>query len=151
MPNKSLILRFPTEEQVPLEFLPSFLLGYMEGDGSIYEQKTRQAYTNTTVSMIGTLDFVSKFKSYIESIGISSSSISPHKSIFRTIIHGPHNSVRFLDHIYANAAFVMKRKYDRYMVGKNKPPRLGNIKGCHKPKWTEERRNRQLGIPTLSV
>ena len=33
--NKSLILQFPTQIQVPEEFMSSFILGYFDGDGCI--------------------------------------------------------------------------------------------------------------------
>lgn len=35
-PRKSLTLQFPTEEQVPVQYRSSFILGYFDGDGSIY-------------------------------------------------------------------------------------------------------------------
>lgn len=39
--NKSLILTFPTEEQVPQKFLRHFLRGYVDGDGCLcYTAKT---------------------------------------------------------------------------------------------------------------
>ena len=43
VPNKSLTVKFPTEEQVPKEFLSSFILGLIDGDGSIgiYKRKVK--------------------------------------------------------------------------------------------------------------
>lgn len=34
--RKSLILKFPTEEQVPFDLLHHFIRGYFDGDGSIF-------------------------------------------------------------------------------------------------------------------
>lgn len=33
--HKTFLIKFPTIEQVPFEFLNSFILGYQDGDGSI--------------------------------------------------------------------------------------------------------------------
>lgn len=56
--HKSKCLLFPTEGQVPREFMSSYLLGYFDGDGSIYSQKikgvTPRAYS---VSITGTEEF----------------------------------------------------------------------------------------------
>lgn len=41
MPAKSLILEFPTVEQVPVELLSHFIRGYFDGDGSLYKCKDR--------------------------------------------------------------------------------------------------------------
>lgn len=38
--NKSLILTFPTEEQVPKKYLHHFIRGYFDGDGSISSYKS---------------------------------------------------------------------------------------------------------------
>ncbi len=41
-PRKSLTLKFPTSEQVPTEFINSFILGVFDGDGSISVNKLLQ-------------------------------------------------------------------------------------------------------------
>lgn len=40
--NKSLILQFPTQAQVPEEFMSSFILGYFDGDGCIWNGKKKE-------------------------------------------------------------------------------------------------------------
>ena len=48
--RKSLILTFPTEQQVPKHLMPHFIRGYFDGDGSVYKQKQG----NTKIEIGGT-------------------------------------------------------------------------------------------------
>lgn len=45
VPKKSLTLTFPTEQQVPKQYRPSFVLGYADGDGCITGSGTRWHWT----------------------------------------------------------------------------------------------------------
>jgi hypothetical protein len=47
IPNKSLILQFPTT--VPLELIRHFLRGYSDGDGTIYQNKFKNKKTINTI------------------------------------------------------------------------------------------------------
>jgi len=44
VPKKSLILTFPTEEQVPQEFIYDFIRGYIDGDGYIQYDYIKHRY-----------------------------------------------------------------------------------------------------------
>lgn len=44
VPNKSLILEFPTEKQVPKEYLSSFVLGCFDGDGCVWNGKRKKMW-----------------------------------------------------------------------------------------------------------
>ena len=48
LPNKSLVLRFPSEKQVPKELIRHFIRGYFDGDGSISISKGKYKYVNFT-------------------------------------------------------------------------------------------------------
>lgn len=67
MPKKSLILKFPTEEQVPSFLIYHFLRGYFDGDGSIgftiVHPETGTKYFHC--SLLGTFDFLSKTKKFL--------------------------------------------------------------------------------------
>lgn len=56
--NKSLILTFPNEQQVPQQLLRHFLRGYVDGDGCLcYTEKTREfSITSTKEFFIGMLE-----------------------------------------------------------------------------------------------
>lgn len=40
--NKSLVLQFPTTDIIPLEYMPSFILGYFDGDGCVWNGKRKK-------------------------------------------------------------------------------------------------------------
>jgi LAGLIDADG-like domain len=61
-PNKSLICKFPTEQQLPIEFVNSFILGYFDGDGSISRNPRNKGWK---ICFTGTLDFVEKIREYL--------------------------------------------------------------------------------------
>ena len=68
VPKKSLILQFPSEEQVPSFLISHFLRGYFDGDGSIWyrivHSETGTKYFH--FSLLGTLDFLSKVQEILQ-------------------------------------------------------------------------------------
>ena len=59
--NKSLILTFPTEQQVPKEFVYDFIRGYFDGDGSI-----TNCNGNYNLNFVGTKSFITTLSQYFE-------------------------------------------------------------------------------------
>lgn len=59
--NKTLILEFPTEEQVPANLIRHFIRGYFDGDGAISYYERKKVYTigftGTESMMIGIRNF----------------------------------------------------------------------------------------------
>lgn len=73
VPNKSLILKFPSN--VPENLNNHFIRGYFDGDGSIFIRKMKKVYKNHiaiyqngVVSFIGTFEFLSKIKEILNFI-----------------------------------------------------------------------------------
>lgn len=62
--SKSLILDFPTNEQVPSDFIYHFIRGYFDGDGSITYNK--QSEKNFSICFTGTEKFIKKLASYFD-------------------------------------------------------------------------------------
>lgn len=57
--NKSLILTFPSEDQVPARYLSHFIRGYFDGDGSLHFTQSGKAKTpNYRINFLGTEDFL---------------------------------------------------------------------------------------------
>lgn len=63
VPKKSLILTFPSEEQIPKKLIKHFIRGYFDGDGW---------FTNTEkcfqVGIIGTENFISGFLKQVKDL-----------------------------------------------------------------------------------
>lgn len=122
IPNKSLILKFPTLEQVPEEFLSSFLLGYFEGDGcvNIYHNKKYPTYPSGTIHIVGTLEFCHEYAKLLkEKLGVHST-IYQQKGITTNNHHlsisGNNQVIKVFDFLYQHSTFCMKRKRDKYLL-----------------------------------
>ena len=111
--QKSLILKFPTEGQVPHNLMPNFLRGMLEGDGSIVIRKTH--YWTCITS---TEDFCESLRQYILPFGITPSNFTrrfPDKPSGSLYFGKKVEAKAFLDHIYAGAELKLNRKYEKYL------------------------------------
>lgn len=112
VPNKSLVLHFPT--CVPECLMSHFMRGYMDGDGHIGHTDK-----DSSVSFVSTWDFCNTSNCVVErQLGIS----------FRICEAGNHNGITtqcyvrnkndkkiFLDWIYKDADLKLERKYQTYL------------------------------------
>ena len=118
IPNKSLILEFPTT--VPNELIKHFLRGYSDGDGTIYKNKFKNKKNiNTIWKIISTNNFCQQTAKIIkEQLNVNCSlSLSSPKSnkITTTLSVGGNLQVRkVLDWLYQDATIYLPRKYDKY-------------------------------------
>lgn len=112
-PKKSLILKFPTEEQVPKKLIRHFLRGYFDGDGH---------FTNTEkcfeAGYIGTLDFITKS---LEVLPKDLNKNSKIKDVHRAdgaktySFYSYKDVKKFLDFLYQDATIYLDRKYNHYL------------------------------------
>lgn len=112
-PRKSGVLLFPTNKQVPDEFIGSYILGYMEGNGSIF--KKGNCYFT---SLMGPNKFTETLSNLIrKKLGVIGILEDNRKSplVRQMRIEAREHAFAFLKFIYKNAAFTMKRKYDRFL------------------------------------
>lgn len=80
MPNKAKLLKYPTEEQVPDEFMVDFIRGYFDGDGCVWEgkrkvmrfkDKTRKLgykdriVHNVKINFSGNTNFITGLRNYL--------------------------------------------------------------------------------------
>lgn len=110
--NKSLILKWPTF--LPDDLYPHFLRGYIDGDGYIQPHKWEHC-----VSILGTYDFCSKAKDYIESklnIKCRLDDAPCHNGITTYLYIRYKDQVKqFLDWTYKDADLKLERKYNTYI------------------------------------
>lgn len=110
--QKSLILKFPSLEQVPLKYIKFFLLGNFDGDGSVTIDKTGKA---GWAYFLGPLDFCLKIKSIFEKLEIKTNTIQKNGRIYRIRVTGIKNLRKFRDFIYDNEySFGLKRKKEKF-------------------------------------
>lgn len=112
VPKKSLILKFPSQEQVPQYLIKHFIRGYFDGDGW---------FTNTStcfqVGIIGTQDFIEGFLKNIEIQNKSNKIFIVHREngAKRYVFSAYNDVLNFLNWIYKDANLYLDRKYNHYL------------------------------------
>lgn len=120
--RKSLILKFPDENQVPNEFINNFMLGYFDGDGSIqiYKSKNNNKWN---FSIISTFDFCDKFqKILIKNCNLFDSKLIKYKrlqdkDIWEVHICGVYTDKldRIYNFLYKDINFCLSRKRNIFL------------------------------------
>ena len=123
VPNKSLVLEFPTS--VPNELIHHFIRGYSDGDGTIYKNKLQKTiiskpYVNTIWKIISTTEFCNQLAKILKhQLNINcSQSLSKAKTnnITTTLSVGGNLQVKkVLDWMYQDATIYLPRKYEKYI------------------------------------
>lgn len=114
--RKSLILKFPNSDQVPLELIRHFIRGYFDGDGSIYVgPPLNGSKLIGQVSFVGTEDFIKQLATYFPNMG----SVLPDKrktNSWYLNIGGNYNIIKIYHFLYDDATRYMKRKHDKFKI-----------------------------------
>lgn len=112
VPKKSLILKYPTQDQVPKELMKHFIRGYFDGDGW---------FTNTQfcfqVGIIGTQDFINGFLQNVKNINKHNKIFICHRQAGakRYVFSAYQDVFSFLNWIYKDAEIYLDRKYNSYL------------------------------------
>lgn len=113
LPNKSYCLEFP--KNLSEEYYSSFLLGYMDGDGSISKnpKDCRCTMVSTNSFCLSVADILS------QTLGIHSSIMYCHKkydSVTRVLqVAGRLQVRKYFDWLYSNADIFLERKHQIYL------------------------------------
>ena len=108
MQTKSLILKFPTEEQVASYLLRHFLRGYSDGDGWIGDQ---------SLCIVGTEDFCNSLGEKVKkdlniNFYIRKREKEKNTTTRMFYISGRRQLMIFLNYIYNDSTIYLQRKYD---------------------------------------
>lgn len=119
VPQKSLILKFPTEEQVPLCFMSHFIRGYFDGDGCIYYNPNTKYGLSTSFSFVSTLEFCKGARDAIESaLGITLFiKKSKHCNNSNTYVLHTGNQInicKIYNWLYLDTDLYLIRKYNNF-------------------------------------
>ena len=105
--RKSKILQFPN---IPIEFLPDFIRGYFDGDGSVYNVKGKRINTNFAC---GSIKFLQSLLQLLKKeAGIEGGSISIAN---QSLTFGKKDSIKLGNYIYQNnPELYLLRKYEKF-------------------------------------
>jgi hypothetical protein len=127
--NKSLILDFPSDEQLPPIFLNHFIRGYFDGDGTIHNGKTKYKKTAYKCSFVGSHLFIKKLKDILEKNNI----------VFTVEICGKVSKLnstnkleisKIYNFLYKNSNIHLHRKYKKFveMIETTDWDKINNVK-----------------------
>ena len=105
--KKSLILTFPTEQQVPSKLIHHFIRGYFDGDGSIFISNNRG-----NISFVGTKDFITTLSTYFNYGTIIQDQRKNNSWYLNTA--GQKSIEEYYNFMYKDATRYMQRKYDKF-------------------------------------
>lgn len=115
---KSLILKFPTTEQVPTNLINHFIRGYFDGDGCI--TKSESIRSNCTFSLEGNDLFLFKLQKILMDV-CNLKYTKPYqrhkgrKSSINIRYCGTNQIKRIFDYLYKDATIYLNRKYNKFI------------------------------------
>lgn len=110
VPAKSLILKFPTEQQVPVTLMNHFIRGYFDGDGCIFVCESKKI---GSISFCGSKMFCAVLKEIIEKIGVNLS-YDNRDNIAVISAGGTNNLFKMYKYLYNEATIYMRRKKEKF-------------------------------------
>ena len=113
--NKSLILDFPVNKQVPENLIHHFMRGYFDGDGCISINTKKKYYL---FSVLGTDNFLDKYDSYILNI-LNKNKPNKRQANGRasSIQYGGRLQIlKIYNFLYQDATIYLERKYNKFAV-----------------------------------
>lgn len=118
IPNKSLVLKFPNEKQVPKHLVRHFIRGYFDGDGCLsfsIDKRNKTVYKKPKyeINIVGTLNFLTELDIHCQENNVIGK-ISKCKRIYQYRIYGNQNCKNFLNFIYNESNIYLTRKYNKY-------------------------------------
>lgn len=113
VPKKSLILKFPTEEQVPNNLIRHFIRGYFDGDGCFCH--TKECFE---ASFIGTEDFIKTCLTKLPNnlnISLSIKDVHRRDGAKKYGFYSYNDVLNFLSFMYDDCHIYLERKYQKYI------------------------------------
>lgn len=107
--NKTYLLRFPTEEQVPNHLIRHFIRGYFDGDGCIT--------TKPLWSIVGNYLFIEELqKKLVAILDLNYTKLYKHKSFdCYSVLYGGKNQVlKLYNYLYTGGSIYLQRKKEKY-------------------------------------
>lgn len=117
-PKKSLIIKFPTSDQVPNYLVRHFIRGYFDGDGCVHsrEQKFKRILNRKDFyfNILGTLNFCNKIKEIFNiELGLNTRNVTQTGNIYSYSISGNNNIALIYNYLYLEANTFLPRKEEK--------------------------------------
>jgi predicted DNA-binding protein YlxM (UPF0122 family) len=130
-PKKSLIVKFP---EVPQAYLPNFIRGVFDGDGSVLFKKGSRYFPLVTKFFSGSKDFIEKLEVKLHELGMPRRTIYQQKTkngLYYTIVYAHKDSQNLFRILYEDTqnGLFMERKYKRFLEGFKKGLEGGELYG----------------------
>lgn len=116
VPNKSLILKFPTEEQVPHHLIKHFVRGYFDGDGCIHINLEKR---NSVWSVLGTESFLISLRDVLcNELNISEVSLYKKKDneAYSLSWGDVHSVEKIFKYLYKDCNIYLDRKLKKFDI-----------------------------------
>lgn len=113
VPKKSLILTFPSEHQVPRQFIHHFIRGYIDGDGYIQYDLQKHKYR---IVVCGTLDFLTGIQQTLLITNNSHIRKNIEENIYTLNIEQKKIVERIMELLYNDATIFLPRKKINYDI-----------------------------------
>ncbi len=131
VPRKSLIVKFP---EVPEAYLPDFIRGIFDGDGSVFFDKRRPKFPLRSKFVSGSEVFIEGLQRALENLGMPKRTIYKQKTKngwSYMFIYDHKDSVKLFNILYKNTqnGLFLDRKYRRFLWGFNTSLGGGNKVG----------------------
>jgi predicted DNA-binding protein YlxM (UPF0122 family) len=123
VPKKSLIVKFP---EVPEAYLPDFIRGVFDGDGSVFFEKRSRICPLRTNFVSGSKDFIDGLEKCLESLGMPARTIYKQKTKNAwsyKFVYSHRDSIKLFNILYKNTqnGLFLDRKYKRFLEGFKAP------------------------------
>lgn len=127
---------------VPYKFIPSFLLGYFDGDGSIYINKNKDTISSTNISISGTESSIKSIRYFLDLLSLKYSIIQDKRynkysgSFYSIVFKNTTEKYCFLKTIYFANCICLNRKKNLALkliekIESNSTNRIENIKAIN--------------------
>lgn len=112
--QKTLILKFPTIDQIPEQFVYDYIRGYMDGDGSISFCTKGYTKPSCLIGFTGQKDFLLNIQKYL---GVKTKLTTKDNITFQFNIGGNNQCLNILNKLYKNSTenSRLNRKYEKYL------------------------------------
>lgn len=114
VPNKSLILKFPSYDIVPQHLMNHFIRGYFDGDGSIYIPNDKRTIQ---LSFVGTQEFLEGIQEELLKFIFCYNKVSYQNkgNVYSFIKSGRRVVKPVFKYLYKDATIYLERKYERFL------------------------------------